>query len=123
MTRILILALTALTVSSVAAAQTPTPPQANAQCDDLVTAIAMASDAKQRAIAATTLANMNLHPSCLANTLLLGAEQRRTFASVLKQLESRRTDKQSGTSVGTGGTTSLVSKGTTAKVLSFAAEY
>jgi hypothetical protein len=124
MIRAVVLTLGILTISSAAAAQSslsgrPVP----TQCESLLDSIATAADPATRSNAATTLVNMNLHPSCLAETLLLGASQRQAFAEFLERLESRRTDKQAGTSTGTGGTTSLVSKGTTAKVLSIAAEY
>jgi hypothetical protein len=49
--------------------------------------------------------------------------QRAAFPSFIRLLETLRTDKQSGASAGTGGSTNLVSKGTTAKILSVAAEY
>jgi hypothetical protein len=45
------------------------------------------------------------------------------FGDFLKKLEALRTDKQAGASTGAGGGTNLASKGTTAKVLSVAAEY
>jgi hypothetical protein len=45
------------------------------------------------------------------------------FSDFLKKLESLRTDKQAGSSTGSGGGTNLASKGTSAEVLSVAAEY
>ena len=45
------------------------------------------------------------------------------FKTALKTFEAVRTDKQAGSSSGTAGSTNLVSKGLTAQVLSFAAEY
>jgi hypothetical protein len=46
-----------------------------------------------------------------------------TYATFLKVLETQRTDKQAGSSTGTSGTTSLVSKGLVAQTLSVATEY
>jgi hypothetical protein len=45
------------------------------------------------------------------------------FADFVKRLESLRTDVQAGAGAGSGGSTNLASKGTTAKILSLAAEY
>src|SRR5437879_2120665 len=45
------------------------------------------------------------------------------FLEFARALEAVRTDKQTGSATGTGGTSSLVSKGTVAQALSLAAEY
>ena len=45
------------------------------------------------------------------------------FANLIKHIEQTRTDQQAGASAGSGGTTSIVSKGVIAKTLSVAAEY
>jgi hypothetical protein len=49
--------------------------------------------------------------------------ERTNYMNFLKALEARRTDKQAGSSTGSGGTTNLVSKGYTAQALSLASEY
>jgi hypothetical protein len=66
------------------------------------------------------------NPSCFAG--LLAADQANTniqnrFLEFARALEARRTDKQAGSASGTGGTSSLVSKGTAAQALSLATEY
>lgn len=53
----------------------------------------------------------------------LGKAEKAQFKSVLELFEASRTDKQAGSSTGTGGTTNLVSKGVAARILSFAAEH
>jgi hypothetical protein len=59
-----------------------------------------------------------------APTILNGAvAERRWYQNFLNALEHRRTDKQAGSSTGTGGSTNLVSKGLTARAIAFAAEY
>lgn len=64
-------------------------------------------------------------PSCFMNYLASkGALPTRSgLIGAMQLLQSSRTDVQEGSSTGTGGTTSLVSKGVTAQVLSVAAEY
>ena len=64
--------------------------------------------------------------ACFENLLTqndLVRRQQTGYRAALQHLESVRTDKQAGSSSGTGGTTSIVSKGTTARVLALAAEY
>ena len=51
------------------------------------------------------------------------AAERRMLIDLIRQFESSRTDKQSGAGAGSGGSTSAVSQGPSAKVLSMAAEY
>jgi hypothetical protein len=48
---------------------------------------------------------------------------RLAFSDFVKKFEGSRTDEQSGTTSGTSGTTSVVSQGPAARVLSIAAEY
>jgi hypothetical protein len=69
------------------------------------------------------LVEMNLHVPCLAELLTLTSVQRTAFGQFVQAFESRRTDKQAGSNPGTGGTTNLVAKGTTSRILSVAAEY
>lgn len=51
------------------------------------------------------------------------AMEKTNYVNFIKTLESSRTDKQAGSSTGTGGTTNLVSKGLAAQTISLAAEY
>ena len=51
------------------------------------------------------------------------AAQRLMLIDLIRRFESSRSDKQSGTGAGSNGTTSVVSQGPAAKVLSVAAEY
>lgn len=63
-------------------------------------------------------------PTCYARLFLQRSSVTSAgFSSFVKKLEALRTDKQAGASSGAGGGTNLASKGTTAKVLSVAAEY
>jgi len=99
------------------------PARASRGCGPLLDALRNAPPGPARSAAATALARTHNRPPCLAEILLQDAVERTQFGEFIKRLESRRTDKQAGSSAGTGGSTNLVSKGTTAKVLSFAAEY
>jgi hypothetical protein len=101
----------------------PPPPILETDCGRLLDLLSKATDPSERQRIATRLVEMNIHPTCLAEGLIANADQREHFGPFLKQLEVLRTDKQAGSSAGSGGSTNLVSKGTTAKVLSFAAEY
>jgi hypothetical protein len=58
------------------------------------------------------------HSACVAFALAHGVQNQFTHA-----FEAARTDKQAGTSAGGGATSSLVSKGVTAKAISLASEY
>jgi hypothetical protein len=89
------------------------------ECDRLVELLLATTAPDDRRRVAEALVDMTSHTQCLADAMM----QRATFPSFIKLLETLRTDKQSGASTGTGGSTNLVSKGTTAKILSVAAEY
>jgi len=89
------------------------------ECDRLIELLLATTAPDDRRRVADALVDMTSHTQCLADAMM----QRAAFPSFLKLLETLRTDKQSGASAGTGGSTYLVSKGTTAKILSIAAEY
>jgi hypothetical protein len=64
--------------------------------------------------------------ACFAGLLAadqVDAQSSKVFLEFARALEAVRTDKQTGSATGTGGTSSLVSKGTVAQALSLAAEY
>ena len=85
-----------------------------------------ARGSKDREDKIASLLDINEQPACFAQFAAQKASQedaRSSYTAFLKALEGQRTDKQAGSSTGIGGTTSLVSKGTTAQVLSVAAEY
>jgi hypothetical protein len=88
-------------------------------CVTLIARLAAETSTTERRRVAEALADLNQHLDCLSEAVVESAR----FTQFLKTLESRRSDKQSGASVGAGASTNLVSKGTTAKVLSIAAEY
>lgn len=122
------LALTFLVLTLPARSQAGQPPAAppaptGLPCRDLVETVRTAKDHDAKALAATDVVRLNLHATCLSELVLSGVTERTSFAHFLKELESRRTDKQAGASGGSGGGTTAVVKGTTAKVLSLAAEY
>ena len=112
-----------LTASRVAGQPQPAPSPVSPACQAAVDVVRSATTADARQAGATALANMNLHPRCFSEIVLRGTMQRDAFARFLKAFESRRTDKHAGSTTGTGGSTNLVAKGTTANVLSLAAEY
>lgn len=112
-----------LLAASRVAAQPPPPGPISPACQVVVEMVRRASTPDERLANATQLANMNLHPRCFSEIVLRGTMQRDAFVRFLKALESRRTDKHAGSTTGTGGSTNLVAKGTTARVLSLAAEY
>ena len=91
-----------------------------ADCEHLLASVQAASTAGDRANAIGALVKLGDNPVCFAE--IVGIE-RKSYPAFIKQLETVRTDKQAGSSVGTGGTTSLVSKGVTAQAISIAAEY
>jgi hypothetical protein len=123
MRRWLFVTIALLTLAPRARAEGQLPPLLPSDCPSLIDLLATAATAADRERVARRLAAMNLHPACLAEALVAADAQKVGFASFLKALENTRTDKQSGASAGSGGSTNLVSKGTTAKVLSFGAEY
>lgn len=104
-----------------AAGQLPVPLPSD--CDSIIDLLATTTNQADRTRLARQLLSMNLHPSCLAQGLVASEKQRAEFAPFVRLLERVRTDKQAGASTGVGGSTNLVSKGSTAKVLSIAAEY
>jgi hypothetical protein len=112
-----------VTASRVAGQPSPQPSAISPACQAAVEVVRTATAPTDRQAAATALVNMNLHPRCFSEILLRGQLQRDAFARFLKAFESSRTDKHAGSMTGIGGSTNLVAKGTTAKVLSFAAEY
>ncbi len=63
--------------------------------------------------------------ACFVNFIAIkrATQDKQIFIQAFKSYEALRTDKQAGSSAGTGGTTNIVSKGLTAQVISFAAEY
>ncbi len=86
------------------------------------------SDTDRRPTRISETLRYEQNATCYAEVLLQslasdGEAQRRAFLKFFKDLEARRTDKQAGSSSGTGGTTNLVSKGVTARAISVAAEY
>jgi hypothetical protein len=100
------------------------PPAACVGPLDDVRKDARGSADRQKDIA--SLLSINEQAACFAQFAAQRASQqdaRSSYTAFLKALENARTDKQAGSSTGTGGTSSLVSKGTTAQVLSVAAEY
>ena len=104
-----------------AAGQLPTPLPSD--CDAIIDLLATTSAAADRTRLARQLVAMNLHPGCLAESFVASEKQVADFPAFIRALERVRTDKQAGASAGAGGSTNLISKGSTAKVLSIAAEY
>src|SRR5262245_12957493 len=88
-------------------------------CAGLLADVRAADSPASRRAAAVELMRMGNHPDCLAETLA----QQDAFGRFVREFESRRTDKQAGSNPGSGGATNLVSKGTTSRILSVAAEY
>lgn len=108
-----------------AAGQPPaiTPALTLPACEPLVKEVRDATSPTARREKATELVKMNLHPDCLADVLALTSVERDAFGRFVQAFESRRTDKQAGSTPGSGGTTNLVAKGLTSRILSLAAEY
>jgi hypothetical protein len=113
------LTLASLYICLAAPAQAATSPLPTPRCQLMLDAIAEAKDPGRETLV-NNLLTFN-DPGCLAELFVV--ENGLGFKDFVKYLESHRTDKQAGSSTGTGGTTNLVSKGTTARVLSVAAEY
>ena len=113
----------AIAIGSTSARPAAAQPAAMPSCEPSVAAVRAAPSDTARRDAATELVKMNLHPDCLAEVIALSAVEQGAFARLLKTFESVRTDKQAGSSAGAGGTTNLVTKGMTARILSVAAEY
>jgi hypothetical protein len=118
-------ALVVLVFALAGAAAPPAAAQPGAlpSCEPSLAQVRAATTERARRDAATELVKMNLHPDCLAEVIALSAVEQASFARFLKMFESVRTDKQAGSGAGSGGTTNLVSKGMTARILSLAAEY
>ncbi len=123
MRRWLLLTVVTLAFTPRAHAEDQLPALLPVDCPALIDLLSTATAPADREQVARRLVTMNLHPACLAEALVADDKQSASFGAFLKALENARTDKQSGASTGTGGSTNLVSKGTTAKVLSIAAEY
>lgn len=104
-----------------AAGQLPVPLPDD--CEGIIDLLATTSVTADRRRLAQQLVAMNLHSDCLAESLVASEKQAADFPAFIKALERVRTDKQAGASAGAGGSTNLISKGSTAKVLSLAAEY
>jgi hypothetical protein len=123
----LVFVLTALAFAAVSpvkaqTAQASSPIKAKTtpdSCHVPIEAVANAADATAKTTAITDLLLPGHHQKCYAEIISEGAY----FKSVIKSFEANRTDKQAGSSAGTGGSTNLVSKGATAQILSVAAEY
>ena len=111
------------------AAPGPSPSGRMSECnyaDELAKVKKLPAGSTDRRSAIDFLLQPSKKAACFAN-LLVGPEQNRQqqvgFSGAIKAFERLRTDKQAGSSSGTGGTSSLVSKGVTAQVFSLAAEY
>jgi hypothetical protein len=123
-----ILVLVVVVVSARAAfGQSQAPPMQTPamfpNCTTALDRVRSAADAAARQQAVDDLVEMNLHVPCLAELLTLSSVQHDAFGQFVKAFETRRTDKQAGSSAGAGGSTNLVSKGITSRILSLAAEY
>ncbi|HEY4364561.1 MAG TPA: hypothetical protein VGN17_26595 [Bryobacteraceae bacterium] len=82
------------------------------------------SDAARRDVRIASVLKLELGSTCFARLFVQrNSVEAAMLPQFVKALESLRTDIQAGASTGGGGGTNLVSKGTTAKVLSVAAEY
>ena len=97
-------------------------------CDSFkqrVDAIVSADRASREAVnrAVLTLLDVGQNSRCYLQFVVEHGVERIALIDVLRRFESSRTDKQSGTAGSGGGSTSIVSQGPVAKVLSFAAEY
>jgi hypothetical protein len=98
--------------------------QTSNSCSPLVANIINAKTPDDRDAAIGTLVKLGNNPLCFAEIVAKSSQgQKTTYVAFLKNLELHRTDTQTASSTGTGGTTSLVSKGVTAQVISVAAEY
>ena len=112
MRRCALFTLWILTIAAPASAAPQLPALLPVECDRLIELLLATTAPDDRRRVAEALVDMTSHTQCLADAMM----QRAAFPSFLKLLETLRTDKQSGASAGTGGSTNLVSKGTTAKI-------
>jgi hypothetical protein len=100
-----------------------TTPQIPAECQAVLDAIRNGSADHFNSNIEDSL-KLGLSPTCYAKLFIQSsAAAKRGFADFVKQLEALRTDKQAGSSVDPGASTNLVSKGTTARLLSVASEF
>jgi hypothetical protein len=103
-------------VAAGAEAQTIDCPEWNA----LIGALVSGADPR----AATVLTDVGQNTSCYAAFLSDATRsQRSAFADAIRRFEAARSDRQAGASAVGSGSTSVVSQGPVAKVLSVAAEY
>lgn len=119
MKRLALLTLWMLALAAPSSAAPQLPALLPVECDRLIELLAATTAPDDRRRVSEALVDMSGHTQCLADAMM----QRASFPSFLKALETLRTDKQSGASAGAGASTNLVSKGSTAKILSIAAEY
>jgi hypothetical protein len=101
------------------------PPKCRTLLDDIHKAKAKGAAGSAEVDSAVD-ASLRLKENATCFAGLLASDQtntQSTFLEFAKALEALRTDKQTGSATGTGGTSSLVSKGTAAQALSVAAEY
>ncbi len=124
------LTFTLFIVGSVAAMGQPTPSaqppaQPKFSCRGLNDVHkARAKSAAELSKAIMTSLRIDQTPECFAKVLATDSDVAKlSFGDFAKALEAKRSDKQAGSSAGTGGSSSLVSKGVVAETLSLAAEY
>lgn len=102
----------------------PSKPEMPAECQDVLKDFSTASPGSQRDAVIADALKLQRSPTCFARLFVQRPSVASAgFSSFLKRLEALRTDKQAGSSSGAGGGTNLASKGTTAKLMSVAAEY
>ena len=95
-----------------------------AECQAVLNDLATAPAGPQLNSVISDALKLQRSPTCYARLFVERSSVTSAgFSDFLKKLESLRTDKQAGASSGSGGGTNLASKGSTAKVLSVAAEY
>ena len=114
--RTLILAL-AMTLASASAALAQ--PDTCAEFNTRINALASGAAPQGGQDPVRNLLDIGQTTRCFADYV----RQRVMLIDLIRRFESSRTDKQSGAGAGSNGTTSVVSQGPAAKVLSLAAEY
>jgi len=123
MRTILILSILALTLLAPLNAQSPAP-WIPAECRAVLDDLATAPPGPRLNSVISDAFKLQRSPTCYARLFVQRSSVTAAgFSDFLKKLESLRTDKQAGASTGSGGGTNLASKGTSAKILSVAAEY
>jgi hypothetical protein len=115
-----LLTITSVAVCMPAVVQSQTVPE---PCQKAIERVTNAHTPAERDKAIRALLLPGRNQKCYAMVIAGKPTSLAFFESVLKTLEATRTDKQAGSSTGSGGSTNLVSKGVTAQVLSFAAEH